>query len=63
MYFLLQVHLEARVLHGTTGAGPRFLTQSSYRKEEDGEGMGDLTVCGVEEFVMDHYRTHGFPSG
>ena len=60
---LPQVHLEGRVLHSSTGAGPRFLTQDSYRREEDGNGMGDLAVCGVEEFVLDHYRAHGFPSG
>ncbi|RUS87029.1 hypothetical protein EGW08_005182 [Elysia chlorotica] len=60
---LPKMYLEGRVLHGSTGAGPRFLTQASYRREEDGDGMGDLAVCGVEEFVMDHYRTNGFPSG
>ncbi|GFS12920.1 fanconi-associated nuclease 1-like [Elysia marginata] len=60
---LPKVYLEGRVLHSTTGAGPRFLTQASYRGGEDGEGAGDLAVCGVEEFVLDHYRTNGFPSG
>ncbi|GFO40842.1 fanconi-associated nuclease 1, partial [Plakobranchus ocellatus] len=60
---LPKVHLEGRVLHNLTGSGPKFLTQASYKREENGEGVGDLAVCGVEEFVLDYYKTNGFPSG
>lgn len=59
LHILLKVYIEGRVLHqGVTSSGPRFLTEGSYSNSN----AHDMTVCGVEEFVMDHYKKNGFPA-
>lgn len=56
----VQVFLEGRVLHdGVSNNGTKFLTDESYA---DGNSQ-DMTVCGVEEFVLAYYKKNGFPSG
>ncbi|KAI8774684.1 fanconi-associated nuclease 1 [Biomphalaria glabrata] len=57
---LPKVFLEGRVLHdGVSNNGTKFLTDESYA---DGNSQ-DMTVCGVEEFVLAYYKKNGFPSG
>ncbi|CAG5119384.1 unnamed protein product [Candidula unifasciata] len=55
-----QVSIEGRVLHqGVSTNGTRFLTEESY---VDGNSE-DMTVVGVEEYVLGYYKKNGFPSG
>lgn len=60
LLLLWQVCIEGRVLHeGVSTNGTRFLTEESYI---DGNSQ-DMTVVGVEEYVLGYYKKNGFPSG
>ncbi|CAL1527691.1 unnamed protein product, partial [Lymnaea stagnalis] len=55
-----KVYIEGRVLHQDVSTnGTKFLTEESYA---DGNAE-DMTVCGVEEYVMGYYKKKGYPSG
>ncbi|XP_005094132.1 fanconi-associated nuclease 1 [Aplysia californica] len=55
-----KVYLEGRVVHqGISTTGTRFLLGECLA----GGDAEDMTVGGVEEFVLDHYSRNGFPSG
>ncbi len=52
--------MEGRVLpHSIPGLKYSFMTENSY---VDGNSE-DVTVCAVEELVLDHYKNHGYPEG
>lgn len=57
---LPKAYVEGRVL--ADGVGSRihqFMTQDS----QTGSESGDVTLCNVEQVVLDHYKANGFPQG
>ena len=60
LFLALQVYIEGRVLHCTLpGCRYQFITEASYAAGNSEE----VTMCNVEQIVLDHYRTNGFPKG
>ena len=59
-FFLQQVEIEGKVLpHSLPGQRYQFITETSY---VDGN-TEDVTMCNVEQIVLDYYQSHGFPNG
>ncbi|XP_070177738.1 fanconi-associated nuclease 1-like isoform X3 [Littorina saxatilis] len=57
---LPKAELEGRVLpHSLPGSRYQFITHTSYA-DHTGE---EVTMCNVEQIVLDHYRDNGFPQG
>lgn len=60
LFSALQVYVEGRVLHRTLpSCRYQFITEASYAAGNSEE----VTMCNVEQIVLDHYRTNGFPKG
>lgn len=56
----VQSVVEGKVLpHPVPGLKYQFVTNTSY----GGGHSEDITLCNVEQLVLDHYRVNGFPEG
>ena len=60
LFSAFQAYVEGRVLpHTLPSCRYQFITETSYTDRNSEE----VTMCNVEQIVLDHYHANGFPQG